>query len=88
MYRLSAFLQKQPTTISAAVVAGLNLAMSFGFDLSGDQVGLINLFVIALLGLFVHQVSTPVSSPTLPSGTAVSVKGSEDKFVVPAPEGP
>jgi hypothetical protein len=84
MYRLSAFLQKQPTTISAAVVAGLNLAMSFGFDLSGDQVGLINLFVIALLGLFVHQVSTPVAAPTLPVGTQVSVKDTEDTVTITA----
>jgi hypothetical protein len=83
MYRLSAFLQKQPTTISAAVVAGLNLAMSFGFDLTGDQVGLINLFVIAMLGLFVHQVSTPVAAPTLPAHTEVKIAGSEETITVP-----
>jgi hypothetical protein len=83
MYSLTAILQKQPTAISATVVAALNLAISFGFDLTGDQVGLINLFVIALLGLFVHQVSTPVKAPTLPAHTEVKIAGSEETITVP-----
>lgn len=82
MYSPKALFQKAPTAIAAVIVAALNLAMSFGLDLSGDQVGLINLFVIGILGLFVYNSVTPVANPTLESGTEVSIQGTEDKTTV------
>ena len=82
MYSPKALFQKAPTAIAAVIVAALNLAMSFGLDLSGDQVGLINLFVIGILGLFVYNSVTPVANPTLELGTEVSIQGTEDKTTV------
>jgi hypothetical protein len=91
MYNVKAIFQKAPTAIAAVLVAGLNLAMSFGLDLSGDQVGLINLFAIGVLGLFVFNSVTPTANPTLAEGTEVSVQNSEDKVIIqkspPGPEG-
>ena len=82
MYSVKSVFKKSPTIIAGVIVAGLNLAMSFGLDLTGDQVGLINLFVIGLLGLFVYNSVTPTDNPTLERDTEVSVQGTEEKVTI------
>lgn len=65
-------LGREPAAIAAVVAIAINLAVSFGLRLTIEQVSLINALVVAVLGLMVRQVSTPVASPRLAIGTVVS----------------
>lgn len=92
MYSLKAILGKQPAAIAGAVRAVLFVLVLAGVIVLDEKVlSGIALALEVVLSLFVFQTSTPVASPTLPSGTEVSVKGSEDKVVIattpPGPEG-
>ncbi len=84
------WIQKEPAVVSAAIVAVLNVLQMTGVvSLDGNTVSAINIALVAVLGLFVRQSSTPTSAPTLERGTEVSVKGSEDTVIVqPTPPGP
>lgn len=53
-------MRTEPVLIQVAVVALINLAVSFGFELTGDQIASINAAVAAVLGLIVRQRVTPV----------------------------
>ena len=64
---------REPVAIAAFISIAINLAITFGLKLTVDQVALINVLVVAGLGLIVRQSSTPVVAPTLPSGTVVNV---------------
>ena len=64
---------REPVAIAAFISIAVNLAITFGLKLSADQVALVNALVVAGLALIVRQSSTPVSSPTLPAGTNVTV---------------
>lgn len=56
-------LKAQPAAISAAVVAVLNALVLLGpLGLTADQISAINIAVVAVLGLFVHQTVTPVAN--------------------------
>ena len=83
-------IQKEPAAVAAAIVAVLNVLQLTGVvSLDGDTVSAINIALIAVLGLFVRQTSTPISSPTLATGTEVSVKDTQDVVVIqPTPPGP
>ena len=84
------FIQKEPTAVAAAVVAVLNVLQLTGVvNLDGDAVSAINIALVAVLGLFVRQASTPTAAPTLAAGTEVSVKDTSDSVVIqPSPPGP
>lgn len=90
MYDLKNLLQKEPVALAAAVIAILNVLQLTGVvSLEADAVSAINIALVAVLGLFARQASTPVASPTLPAGTEVSVKDTEDSVVIqPTPPGP
>ncbi len=73
---------REPAAIAAVVAIAINLAISFGLKLTIEQVALINTLVVAILGLLVRHVSTPVSSPRLEIGTVVTApKGGEPGIV-------
>jgi hypothetical protein len=56
-------LKTKPAAVSAALVALLNaLVLLHVIDLSGEQIGGINVAIAAVLGLFVHQSVTPVAN--------------------------
>lgn len=84
------FIQKEPAAVAAAIVAVLNVLQLTGVvSLDGDTVSAINIALIAVLGLFVRQSTTPTAAPTLPAQTEVSVKGTSDTVVIqPTPPGP
>lgn len=65
-------LGREPAAIAAFVAIAINLFVSFGLNLSTDQIALINALVVAGLALLVRQAVTPVSSPQLPVGTTVN----------------
>lgn len=89
MYSIKNIFQKSPTAIAAALVILLNLGISFGLDLTADQVGQINMLVVAILGLLVYNSVTPTANATLRAGTEVKVQDSEDKVIIqPSPPGP
>ena len=69
---------REPAAIAAVIAIGINLAITFGLRLTVEQVSLINALVVGVLGLIVRQQVTPVSSPTLPLGTPVTIKGTGD----------
>jgi hypothetical protein len=64
---------REPAAIAAVLAIAINLAISFGLQLTVEQVSLINALVVGVLGLIVRQSSTPVTSPQLPAGTNVEV---------------
>ena len=84
------FINKEPVAVSAAIVAVLNVLQLLGVvNLDGDTVSAINIALVAVLGLFARQASTPTSAPTLKQGTEVHVQGTEDTVIVqPTPPGP
>lgn len=53
-------LGREPVAIAAFLSIAINLAITFGLKLSGDQVALVNALVVAGLALIVRQASTPV----------------------------
>ena len=64
---------REPAAIAAFIAIAVNLAITFGLNLSADQVALINALVVAGLALIVRQSVTPVADPVLPQGTSVEV---------------
>lgn len=67
-------LGREPAAIAAVVAIAINLLISFGLQLTTEQVALINTLVIGVLGLIVRQVVTPTGAPSLPEGTVVNVE--------------
>jgi len=55
-------LNREPVAILAVVQTMLALVVSFGFDLSGEQVGAITAVSAAILGLLARAKVTPVDS--------------------------
>jgi len=55
----------------------LVLGITFGLNLTVEQVAIINALVVAGLGLLVRQAVTPTASPELKAGTAVKVQGTD-----------
>lgn len=84
------FLNKEPAAVAAAIVAVLNVLQLTGVvSLDGNTVSAINIALVAVLGLFVRQASTPTAAPTLATGTEVKVKDSSDTVIIaPSPPGP
>lgn len=78
------FITRQPVAIAAVVAIAINLVVSFGLDLTVEQIALINALVVGVLGLFVHNAVTPTGAPVLPSGTAVTTPGGDAAMVTPA----
>lgn len=66
-------LGREPAAIAAVIAIAINLLVSFGLKLTIEQIALINALAVAVLGLIVRQVVTPVAAPTLPQGTQVEV---------------
>src|SRR4029077_10966632 len=75
-------LGREPAAIAAFIAIAINLFVSFGLNLSVDQIALINALVVAGLALLVRQSSTPTGSPVLPEGKNVTIAGSGDAGVV------
>ena len=72
-------LGRQPVAIAAVFEIALNLALTFGLNLTGQQVALINGLVVAVLALIVGSNVTPIAFPRLNEGTKVEV-------ITPGPE--
>lgn len=68
---------REPAAVAAFIAIAINLALTFGVKLDGDQVALINALVVAGLALIVRQNVTPTGSPSLEAGTAVKVTHSD-----------
>lgn len=63
---------REPAAIAAFIAIAVNLAITFGLNLTPDQVALINALVVAGLALIVRQSVTPTAAPQLPAGTTVT----------------
>jgi uncharacterized membrane protein len=77
-------LGREPAAIAAFIAIAVNLAISFGLNLSVEQISLINALVVAGLAIVVRQNVTPTAAPILPEGTQVTVEtavGTPDKVV-------
>jgi hypothetical protein len=64
---------REPAAIAAFIAIVINLAISFGLQLSIEQIALINSLVVAGLALIVRQNVTPTASAQLKEGTQVEV---------------
>lgn len=65
---------REPAAIAAFISIAINLIVSFGLNLTIEQIAGINALVVAGLALAVRQSVTPTVSPILPSGTVVKVE--------------
>lgn len=75
-------LGREPAAIAAFIAIAINLFVSFGLQLTVDQIALINSLVVAGLALIVRQVVTPVAAPKLDSGTVVTSLDTGEETVV------
>lgn len=64
---------REPALIAGFIAIAINLAISFGLQLTAEQVSLLNALVVAGLAIIVRQVSTPTAAPQLAEGTNVTV---------------
>lgn len=64
---------REPAAIAAFIAIAINLAISFGLNLSIEQISLINALVVAGLALLVRQSVTPLAEPKLAEGSNVTV---------------
>lgn len=64
---------REPVYSQGFVVALIATGTSFGLGWNGAQVGAVSALSAALLSLLTRQAVTPVASPTLPTGTSVTV---------------
>jgi len=78
---MGTILGREPAAIAAFIAIAINLALTFGLQLSVEQVALANALVVAGLGLLVRQSVFPTStvqeiannSTHLPAGTTVDI---------------
>ena len=66
-------LGRQPVAITAVISIAINLALTFGLQLTAEQVSLINTLVVAVIALIVGSNVTPTAFPKLDVGTKVEV---------------
>lgn len=66
-------IRKWPVRAQALIVASIAVGSAFGLGWNGAQVGAVSAFSAALLAFLTEQAVTPISDPTLPSGTSVTV---------------
>lgn len=64
--------------VAAFLAILINLFVSFGLRLTGDQISLINAAIVGGLALLAYSNSTPVSDPRVPEGTKVTVTTAGD----------
>lgn len=74
---------REPAAIAAFLAIAVNLAITFGLNLTVDQVALINALVVAGLALLVRQSVTPVAAPQLPVNTTVTTPSGGAAKVTP-----
>jgi hypothetical protein len=80
---------RQTNAIAAFLAICIDLAVSFGLNLTVVQIGLLNAGMIAGLALLANSNSTPTSDPRVPIGTDVTVvtpAGQPNKVVTLDPE--
>ena len=65
--------KKYPVRAQALTQAVLGVATAFGLEWSAQQVGAVMILSAAFLAFLTEQAVTPVESPVLPAGTAVTV---------------
>lgn len=65
--------------VAAFLAILINLFVSFGLRLTGDQISLINAAIVGGLALLAYSNSTPTSDPRVPQGTAVTVVTPKDE---------
>jgi hypothetical protein len=84
------FIQTEPAALSAAVIAVIQALILFGVvNVTVEQLAGLNIALVAVLGLFVRQTTTPTAAPTLSANTEVKVQGTSDTVIVqPTPPGP
>ena len=70
---LWSLIKRWPVRAQALIVASIAMGSAFGLGWDGAQVGAVSAFTAALLAFLTEQAVTPVSEPTLPSGTEVTV---------------
>lgn len=76
-------LGREPAAIAGVIAIAINLALTFGLQLTAEQVSLINALVVAALALLVRQNVTPVASPQLPIGKVVTTPSGRRATVEP-----
>jgi hypothetical protein len=64
---------REPVYTQALVVAAIATGTAFGLGWSGAQVGAVSALSAAFLAFLTKQAVTPLSEPSIPSGTEVTV---------------
>jgi BarA-like signal transduction histidine kinase len=66
-------LLRNPVKTASLFAILLNLAISFGLNLTAEQVALLNAALVGVLGLLVPSFTTSTAAPKLTQGTTVEV---------------
>lgn len=88
----------QPVAVGAAIAGVVSTAVALAAvlwperlspELQASIIAFANAVIVAAAAVWAASRVTPVSNPTLPSGTSVRVQGTEDKVLIaPTPPGP
>jgi len=82
-------LQREPAVVVAVLQAALAVAVSFGLDLSAEQVSALLAFAAAIGALVVRQRVTPIPMPALaPTPTPAPTAATTATLEEPAVEEP
>ncbi len=77
-------LGREPALIAGLINAAIALAITFGLNLTMEQVGAIMAFTNLVLAVIVRQVVTPTAAPILDTGTSVTTPTGGNAIVVKA----
>jgi hypothetical protein len=89
MTALLNLIKGQPVYTMGLIQAAIALGTSFGLNWTGEQIGAVMIFSAALLSFVLQRAVTPLSAPSLPAGSVVSVQGTQDTVEIqPTPPGP
>lgn len=75
---------REPALITGFIAIAINLGVSFGLHLTGDQIALLNAAIVAFMAVIVRQVVTPVADPRLAPGTIVTPTTGGEPTVISA----
>lgn len=65
---------REPVYTQALIVAAIAMGTAFGLGWDGAQVGAVSAFSAAFLAFLTKQAVTPLSEPTLKSGTELTIE--------------
>lgn len=77
-------IRNEPVLVTTLIGAVLTALVAFNVPLTQEQVVALVAIAAAIMAIIARAQVTPVRAPTLPPGTTVAVKGTENTVDIPA----